>query len=219
MDFGGRSALRQCAGPPPMVLWSSMFSGCQSVFARSLRRLAKNLEIDESPTFPSEGLIGPWLVLGFTAKDHGEQADSSEGLRREACSHTQSQSYKWDTRTSRYFLRLLRGVAATNASSLPPLRLRESLVASDSQLRLPRANAQVTANNPFLRILAQSRRRMPYRVSSYPFPNASATGERWSFGAAAPAAKQRSGRVSPPLYPQMQFAPTASPSPWSPWQR
>jgi hypothetical protein len=67
-----------------------MFSGCQSVFARSLRRLAQNREIDDFLTFPSEGLVGPWFVLGFAAKDHGEHASSSEGLRREAGSHTQS---------------------------------------------------------------------------------------------------------------------------------
>ena len=64
------------------------------------------------PPFPNQGLAGPWFVLDFTAKGRSEQADSSEGLRSEACSHTQSQSYQWDARASRCFLRLLRGVRA-----------------------------------------------------------------------------------------------------------
>jgi hypothetical protein len=108
------------------------------------------------PPFPNQGLAGPWFVLGSTAKGRGEHADSSEGLRSETCSHAQSQSYQWDAGLLVAFCGSCAVSAPANASPLPPLRLRKSPWAGDSQLRPPRANAQVPANSAFLRILAQN---------------------------------------------------------------
>src|SRR5450759_3382632 len=109
------------------------------------------------PHSATMGCLRPWLVRSFRARKRGEESRFLQGFRQCALQVSQPNYYQWDARILSNFCCVRKMSAPTRQVAIAGSAVPRKAVAWRTAAPPPGANAQVSAKQGILQILAQSR--------------------------------------------------------------